>query len=337
MSSAVFKYFISATPAQQAAMQVEIDSNVQRFWTNLSSVDKYDDMGDALLHALDEVLCGSSNYRQLLPPSSALRKNRTVVIVVLPDKVFWATVECVCNEFIIQDFGEADMPLVDQYYSDASTVYSIKSNLPYRLQCALQQYDTTVDFLSSTDLIQVVVKQLKPNTNRGLSSKAAGALTNACVKTMTSICDDLLPSSNINVDNNKKAGWRYSRKCFQTGRKYVVSRSAGKHLNAVLSCLEWMKANLPDFVRDRPLKIHNQGKQAFFEALRKAAVSAKNADSARLESIRLNKNAVKRFKYEEGTAHNFTKKVIGDLILISLNINQQYIRSVSDNYRHKPE
>jgi hypothetical protein len=337
MSSAVFKYFVNATPVQQAAMQVEIDAGVQEFWSDTISCGKVDDMGDALLHALDEVLCGSSNYRQLLPPSSALRRNRTVVVVVLPDQVFWATVECVCNEFTIQDFGEAHIPLAEQYYLDPNTICRIKANLPYRVLSALQHFDSTVDFLTSTDFIQVIVKQLKPNTKRGLSSKAAGALTNACVKTMTTICDEVLPSSHVNVDNNKKIGWRYSRKCFATGRRYVVCRSSGKHLNAVLSCLEWMRTNLPDFVRDRPLKVHNQGKQTFFDALRKVAVKANDEKTARLESIRLSKNVVERMKYKEGTAHNFIRKVLADLILIALNNNQQYIRGISDNYRQPPQ
>jgi len=30
-----------------------------------------------------------------------------------------------------------------------------------------------------------------------------------------------------------------------------VITSTGKHTNAVLSCLEWMKKNVPDFVEER--------------------------------------------------------------------------------------
>jgi hypothetical protein len=337
MSSAVFKYFINATSLQQAGMQVDVDPVVQQYWKNLTTIDKYDDMGDALLHALDELLCGSSNYQQLLPSTSALRRNRTVVIVLLPDQLFWITMDCVCNEFTIQDFGATTMPLVHRHFSDDSMIYAIDSNLPYRLMCALRQFESTVDFLTSTDSIQVTVKQLKGSPERNFSPKAAGALTNACVRTMTTICDDLLPSGSVSADNNKKAGWRYSRKCTTTGRKYVVSRSSGKHLNAVLSCLEWMRKNLPDFVRDRPFKIHNEGKEAFFDALRKIALNAKDDNDARLESIRLSKNAVERLIYKEGTEHNFVRKVLGDLILIALNDNQHYIRAISDNYRKQPQ
>lgn len=337
MSSDVFKYFIDATELQQAGMQVTVDPIVQDYWKNSKSVDKYDDMGDALLHSLDELLCGSSNYQQLLPSPSALRSSRTVVIVLLPDQVFWVTMYCVCNEFTIEDFGEASMPLAEQYFSNDSTTYAIKSNLPYSLMCALSQYESKVDFLTSTDSIKVVVKQLKGSPERKFSPKAAGALTNACVQAMKSICDELLSSGIVTADNNKKAGWRYSRKCPITGRTYVISRSSGKHLNAVLSCLEWMKANLPDFVRDRPFKIHKMGKQAFFDALRKIAVDAKDDNSARLESIRLSRNTVERLIYHEGTAHHFVRKVLGDLILIALNDNQNYIRAISDNYRKQPQ
>jgi RecA/RadA recombinase len=333
MSSAIFKYFILATPAQQTAMQVEIDSDVQQFWKECKTVEKYDDLGDALLHALDEILCSGSNYRQLLPSSIVLQKNRTVVVVVLPDKVCWATIECVYNEFVLQDIGIGNMPLQHENYSESSVIDKICGNMPYRLAVALQSFESRCSFLTSTDFVNVIVKQLKQNVSRNLSSKVAGALTNAVVRTMTNICDKILPSGTVYVENNRKTGWRYSRKCESSGRKYVISRSSGKHLNAVLSCLQWMKSNLPDFVRDRPLKVGKDGKLAFFEALRKVALAAVDENSARLESIKLNKHAVHRLKFIEGEESSFVKTILGDLILIALNNNQQYIRALSDNYR----
>ena len=39
---------------------------------------KLDDVGDALLHSLNDILCGGSSYRQLVPSNVALHCNRTV-------------------------------------------------------------------------------------------------------------------------------------------------------------------------------------------------------------------------------------------------------------------
>jgi hypothetical protein len=94
MSAAIFQYFIDATPAQQLAMQVEIDAELQTVSKNASEITEYDDLGDALLHSLDAAICQASKYRQLIPSSPTLHKNRTVVVVLLPNKAFWVIIEC---------------------------------------------------------------------------------------------------------------------------------------------------------------------------------------------------------------------------------------------------
>jgi len=66
MSSDIFKYFIQATLDQQLDLQVYISAEVQLRWRTVmckSIVKKFDDLGDSLLHALNKILCGSSNYR----------------------------------------------------------------------------------------------------------------------------------------------------------------------------------------------------------------------------------------------------------------------------------
>jgi len=45
-----------------------------RHWKELDSsrmVTKFDDLGNTLFHAMDEILCGSSNYRPLIPASES--------------------------------------------------------------------------------------------------------------------------------------------------------------------------------------------------------------------------------------------------------------------------
>ena len=333
MSSAVFRYFMNATNVQQAAMQVEVSPDVQQLWNNCTTVRKFDDLGDALLHALDEILCSGSNYRQLLPPITALEANRTVVVLVLPDKICWTTTECLHNQITIQDFGVRDLDLDRGNYSDDRTVNTIHASLPENLYFALNKFESHYCVLNSTKYIKVVVKQLKQNTAQKLSGKAAGALTNATVKAMTTTCDRLLPSGTLRVENNKQAGWSYSRKCDSSGQQFVVMRSSGKQLNAILSCPQYMKSNMPNFVRDRPLRISKDDMASFFEALRQIALTTTDFNSAHLESIRLSSRVIERLKFFEGMSSSFVKNILADLILIALNNNQQYIRGISDNYR----
>jgi hypothetical protein len=338
MSAAIFRYFIEATPAQQVTMQVEIDGELQMFWRSRTDVTKYDDLGDALLHALDASLCQASKYRQLIPASPTLNKNRTVTVAVLPDKAFWVTMECVLNKFVIEDFGFVGMDLRQLTFSTDETVQAITRLLPSRLRKALCEFDSSLEYLNQTSHIKIIVKQLKSYGMMGMSSKAAGALTNSTVKAMTSICDVVLPSSTLSVSNSKKCGWSYSRTCKESGKKIEVLRSSGKHLNAILSCLQWMKSNLADFVRDRPLRIGGEGRVKFFRALREVAISSLEAHDedgtvVKLESIHLSQHAVKKIRFEEGQSSEASRKTFADLILIALDGNQQYISAVSANSR----
>jgi hypothetical protein len=338
MSAAIFQYFIEASPAQQVAMQVEIDGDTQIYWRNRKDVTKFDDLGDALLHALDATLCQSSKYRQLIPASPTLHKNRTVAVVVLPEKAFWVTMECVWNKFVIEDLGLFSTNVRKLTFSREQTIEAITRVLPPRLRKALCEFDSSVECLSRTCHIKIIVKQLKSYGTVGVSAKAAGALTNSTVKAMTNICDVALPNSTLSVMNNKKSGWSYGRTCKESGKKIEVLRSSGKHLNAILSCLQWMKSNLADFVRDRPLRIGGEGRVKFFRALREVAISSLEAGDedgtvVKLESIHLSQHVLQKIRFEEGQSSEASRKTFADLILIALDANQQYISAVSANSR----
>ena len=63
MSSDVFRYIMHANEEQLQQMKLTVDTNVQDYWREKIASDssvKLDDVGDALLHALDELLCGLS-------------------------------------------------------------------------------------------------------------------------------------------------------------------------------------------------------------------------------------------------------------------------------------
>ena len=85
MSSDIFRYIMKATDVQLQQMKLTVEKTVQDYWCQIidsaSSV-KLDDVGDALLHAVDELLCGSTNFKQLVPEAPSVLVNRTVAVAV---------------------------------------------------------------------------------------------------------------------------------------------------------------------------------------------------------------------------------------------------------------
>ena len=65
MSANTFKYIINANDEQLNDMQISVDDTVRACWreriTQNNSI-KLDDVGDALSHALGEILCGSTDF-----------------------------------------------------------------------------------------------------------------------------------------------------------------------------------------------------------------------------------------------------------------------------------
>jgi hypothetical protein len=148
MSAAIFQYFSNATLAQQLAMQVGIDTKQQTVWKNATGKFKYDDLGDALLHLLDAAICQSNKYRQLIPSSPTLHKNRTVVVVLLPNEAFWVVMECFLNRFMLQNIGVYATNLMNRTFSDQETIDGIVARLHLRLLKAMSEFDTSLDCLS---------------------------------------------------------------------------------------------------------------------------------------------------------------------------------------------
>src|SRR5664279_6567448 len=71
------------------------------------------------------------------------------------------------------------------------------------------------------------------------------ALTNSALQAMKAICDEAAGTdSRMYYQNTKKEGWRYIRTS-ESGKKFQVKRSYGKHTNAIVPYLNWMKENAP--------------------------------------------------------------------------------------------
>ena len=97
MSTAIFKYIMLADDDQLKDMKLQVNELVKEYYIsqlNENTSVKLDDLGDALLHALKDIVCGSSNYKQALPKTVSLYDNRTVGIMIYPDKIYWVVIAC---------------------------------------------------------------------------------------------------------------------------------------------------------------------------------------------------------------------------------------------------
>jgi hypothetical protein len=114
---------------QQSDMQVEIVSSLQdEIKSQPQLLTKLDDYGDALLHALDPILCGSSNYQQLIPTSPLTNNNRTVALVLLPDCSYHVVIDTSWNKITIQDISSSPLTLSNQRFSRPETQDKLKNH-----------------------------------------------------------------------------------------------------------------------------------------------------------------------------------------------------------------
>jgi len=298
---------------------------------------KLDDVGDALLHALDEVLCGSSQFKQLVPAAPSVHVNRTVAVAVFPDTTYWVVINCRWNTFVFENFGYFTCRLRHAYYKDPSIVHAIKQNMVHcdDLWIALSVFEGNETY-DAVQHIKVVVKQLTGHTELALKNEEAGALTDATTKAMKLICDGVIGTNSKLCDRRDRIlGSMYCRTStlHHCERKFQVVNSTGKHTNAVLSCLSWMKQNLRDFVEHRREILTEAEKRSFFSAMVDLAHSGERC----MEMIQLSEivrtklcgDMVKlRMECDKAVARN-----MADLVLISLSKNLNHIKAVKANSR----
>ena len=137
-------------------------------------VKKFDDLGDVLLHALNEILCGASNYRALVPASPSLHINRSVIVTVLRTKVYWVVIHCTWNLFTPENFGVYSSQLdKNQVYKLKATISFIKDSIADPLKQALTILHGS-DVYSHVEQIRMIVKQLKADPYLNINGKTAG-------------------------------------------------------------------------------------------------------------------------------------------------------------------
>jgi len=330
MSADIFRYIIYADSAKEENLQIAVDGQVRDFWMSRlkwNARTKLDDVGDALLHALNEILCGGSNYKQLVPDNTSLHCNRTVVLAVEKDTTYWVVLHCTWNMFVLEDFGLYPSDVEERLYSDPRTATFIKKCLIDKLGTALT--DTTgADVYHKVDHIKIVVKQLKGF--KKFTHGMAGKLTDAAASAAKQICEDAAGKNNqLSERHDKIIGATYIQTDLTNGHKFQMVRSAAKHTNAMLSCLRWMNDNARDFVTKRTYSLNQPEKLKFFYALQDVACSPCN----RLEMLEVSQQVKNKMIPDAWDMEDASKCLLADLILIGMNKNQSHVQSVAKNYR----
>jgi hypothetical protein len=331
MSESIFRYFMEADNDKQQDLGITVDANLQQTWrariAEQPSV-RLHDVGDALLHSLNEILCGGSNYKQLVPASCSLHSNRTVVINVTPSTTYWVVIHCMWNVFELEDFGLFESHLEGKFYRSQEVVNQIKNNLDASLKAALTQM-TGSDILPDADHIKIVVKQ---TTGYGeFTKEQAGSLNNATVTAMKQLCDESVGTNSQLCDRHDKIlGTLYIQTNIANNHKYQVLRSTGKHTNAVLSCLEWFREHAKRFVETRRNAMAQDEKLLFFLSLEEVACSE---DVNRLEMLQVSQSVKNKFNTESVTLSDQSRIMLADLILIGMNQNQLHVKSIASSFR----
>jgi hypothetical protein len=330
MSACIFRYFMEADVEQQRSLGIEVDGSVQTEWqTRMKSTTtklKLDDLGDALLHALNELLCGSTNYRQLVPDTPSVHNNRTVVVAILPHIAYWVVVHCTWNRFQLEDVGTYE-PKLSKFFKSTATQQRILDNLDQSLLTALTNFSGNDAFASVAD-IKIITKQLQGLKKHKLSGLQAGALTESTYCAMKRSAA-MACNTNCQVfEKTDKHGHVYTRIDTATGNRVQVIRSAGKHLNAATAFLPWFDKYGKRVLKNRDANLNTLEKLLLFKSLRDVAAS----DDSSLCSLELSQTAKAKLVTDSFSAHE-VQTVIVDLLLIAVNSNQDHMKAIAANSR----
>ena len=337
MSASIFRYFVEADTAAQENLGINVDPDLQTYYREKLDDDKrfkLDDLGDALLHALNEPLCGGTNYKQLIPANSSLQCNRTVVVSVQPDMTHWVALHVTWNKFELLDFGSYRSSLENVTYQLPSTVALIKSSLVEKVGTTLISMAAVTDddgqeLIPCVDHIKIVVKQLK--NYKEFTGNQAGALTQSTVSALKQLCTESVGNPHqLTQHNDKIFGALYIETNLATGQKYQVVRSAGKQTNARLAFPNWLQENANAFFDEKLYSMGDDSKIQLFTALEKLARSTES----RFEMLDLSKRAKEKFVLTGQTTDDRSKKILIDVLLIGISKNEKHVKSLAASFRN---
>jgi hypothetical protein len=167
----------------------------------------------------------------------------------------------------------------------------------------------------------------------GLTSRAAGALTQSTFEAAKSTVLTACKKDHVKTFTEKINAGHRTVITTTDEKKFSISKSAGKHTNAILTCMEWMRQNVPTLTIDRQLYLDNANKELFFSALKKTAESAPDDQGHRqLEKVRIGDMAAATFCRWQAS-NSAATIAIADLILIGLNHSEHYVSAIAINFR----
>ena len=110
-------------------------------------------------------LCGSTNFKQLVPTTPSLHSNRSVALLILPQITYWVVLNCTWNRFKLEDFDIYDSLLEDRIFSSIETEEIITKADARQLKVALTQpsgigADGKVVY-TEVEHIKIIIKQLQ--------------------------------------------------------------------------------------------------------------------------------------------------------------------------------
>jgi len=333
MSADIFRYIVQATADKEAAMGLTMNADIRtRLMSHIASNGKLDDMGDALLHALNNMWCGGNGYRQMIPANPSVHNNRTVVVCALPNFTYYVVVNCTWNRISLEDFGLYRSKFESDVFKSRRTVEIMRLGMDDNLKLALtvpnglDENGTAV--YPPAEHIKMIVKQLQGMRMYNLTRPAAGKLQDALYKVFRGLAQSACNEKKRKLYECKssKQGHVYVWTDTSTNNKFQVIKSAGKHLNAVQVAYEWAKTVATDTVNLRKWTFGQQQKLLFFEALVKTAANDEQSLEMLLLSERVRRKLALRHCEQQ-------KQLYADLFLIAMNQNRNPVKAIAGNYR----
>jgi hypothetical protein len=334
MSTRLFRYLMEEMPRiEDTDITVTVEPTVQQRWATQTAVTKFDDLGDATLHALNELLCGSGAYRQLIPAISTLHDNRTIVLKVVPDRLHFVILHCSWNIVTVEDLQaiKLDFPITTHFKECAPTVADI---LERHVGDLIKDGEEKRGHRSA-DIIKVVVKQLTAyKSSKEFTAYKAGCLTQSTFNAVQMLIEKLATENKCILAKTTRQDPKQGKIIIfslSSGLKYHLNKSTGKHTNAIMSCMAWMDESSSKMVQ-RSLHLPAAKKREFFLKLKEVANQPVDEYGFhQLEQLRLDGPALNKFRSSKLSTDDET--TLGDLLLIGLNKNMPHVGAIATHYR----
>jgi hypothetical protein len=333
MSQRLFEYLVNASADEQKEMNLQINTYIQRYWKSKIEASRsrlrLHDLGDAFLHALNEIVCPVSNYRQLIPADAVLKNNRSTLLYFLFDRVYWVTVSCYFNKFVLEAMGSY-VPFYDRgFYLKGLNLDHIVKDFPQELKTAISCHDGG-GIYPPVDSLRVIIRQTTHQSCRHLAAQL-GCITNRAVEALEYYLHKIAPTAKKSKMTTPH--YRYLR-VLEDRKQFEVVRSTGQHTNNIITLLDYVAEYDPYFLKMRTFRLAPISQKEFFEAL----VSASERNSCyptrpcRMAMVQISPNAQTSIN---STAYKafIEQKIMGDLILDNLNKNQKHVKAIAKHYQ----